>query len=65
MKKEYIAPSVEMVNLDNESLLYTASPGIGGDYDPDMPIDAKPGVFDEDIEWDTKPVNVWSEEEED
>ncbi len=41
MKKEYIAPSVKMVNLGNESLLYTASSGIGGDYEPGMPIDAK------------------------
>lgn len=43
MKKKYIAPKAEIVNVLNESLLETASPGVGGDYNPDEPIGAKRG----------------------
>ena len=65
MKKDYIAPSVVMVCSHGENLLYTASPGIGGDYEDDMPIDAKIGIFDDSDEWELpKPVDLWSEDEE-
>lgn len=30
-----------MVSLNNESLLYTASPGADGNYDPTQPIESK------------------------
>ena len=32
MKKEYIAPQVEIVKTNGRPVLYTASPGVGSDY---------------------------------
>ena len=49
-KKQYIQPKIEVVRLKLEKLMITASPGVGGDYDPTLPIDAKPGFFDEEEE---------------
>ena len=43
MKKIYIAPQIEIVMSNGRPVLYTASPGIGSGYDPNLPIDAKKG----------------------
>lgn len=40
-KKEYVQPLTEFATLQAEKLLIIASPGIGSDYNPDDPIDAK------------------------
>lgn len=44
--KEYTTPLTNINILAIENLMITASPGIGGDYDPDIPIGAKPTTFD-------------------
>ena len=50
-KKEYIAPSIELVLLSGENLMVTASPGVDGDYDSTKPIDSKPApAFEEEDE---------------
>ena len=50
-KKEYIAPSIELVLLSGENLMVTASPGVDGDYDSTKPIDSKPApAFEEEGE---------------
>lgn len=50
-KKEYIAPSIELVLLSGENLMVTASPGVDGDYDPTKPIESKPApAFEEEDE---------------
>ena len=41
MKKTYIAPQIEVVSPDMKPVMFTTSPGVGGDYDPNDPIDAK------------------------
>ncbi len=48
MKKLYIAPHTMQVKLALESIMITASPGVGGDYDPSGPIDAKSNTFFDD-----------------
>ena len=42
------------------NLMITASPGIGGDYDPDMPIDAKDFVFEDDEEEFPVKFSLWN-----
>lgn len=49
-KKQYIQPKAELIRLKPESMMITASPGVGGTYDPSQPIDAKSGFFDEEEE---------------
>ncbi len=44
--KEYTTPLTNINILAIENLMITASPGIGGDYDPSTPIGAKPTTFD-------------------
>lgn len=51
-KKQYIKPLTESLKIRLTNLMITASPGVGGDYDPEMPIDAKSNFFDEDDEED-------------
>ena len=34
MKRIYESPELQQIDLLSESLLITASPGVGGDYDP-------------------------------
>ena len=43
MKKTYIAPQIEVVSPATKPVMFTTSPGVGGDYDPNDPIDAKKG----------------------
>lgn len=40
MKRIYESPELQQIDLLSESLLITASPGVGGDYDPNDPIGA-------------------------
>ena len=40
-KKKYIAPAIEIVRMSTENIMLIASPGVGGDYDPTQPIEAK------------------------
>lgn len=47
MKKKYITPSAAKIDYKIDSLLVTASPGVGGDYDPNEPMDVK--KFDDEL----------------
>ena len=38
MKRIYESPELQQIDLLSESLLITASPGVGGDYNPTEPI---------------------------
>ena len=44
--KEYTTPLTNINILAIENLMMTASPGVGGDYDPSTPVGAKPTTFD-------------------
>ena len=49
MKRIYESPELQQIDLLSESLLITASPGVGGDYDPNDPIGApRQEFFDEE-----------------
>lgn len=66
MKKDYVKPETWMAAALSESLLIVASPGIGGDYEDDDPIDAKKNIWDNSI-WDDDLQNrkaIWDEERE-
>ena len=63
-KKQYIQPNAEIVRFKQESLTITASPGVGGEYNPSQPIESKRGFFDEEDEtsessWSRQ--NIWEE----
>ena len=38
MKKEYINPEIEVVELQITQQIMAGSPGLGGEYDPSKPI---------------------------
>lgn len=40
-KKIYLQPITELTSARTDQVMIVASPGIGGEYDPDIPIDAK------------------------
>lgn len=40
-KKLYVTPETEKVWMAVEKLMITASPGVDGDYDPNLPIESK------------------------
>lgn len=63
-KKQYIQPKAEIVCFKQESLMITASPGVGGNYDPSQPIEAKPSFFDEEDEASESLRNRWNTWEE-
>ena len=44
-KKVYVTPKTKKNRLAIENLMITASPGVGGDYDPTLPIDSKEFEF--------------------
>ncbi len=52
MKRIYESPELQQIDLLSESLLITASPGVGGDYDPNDPIGAPRQEFHDDEEMD-------------
>ena len=43
VKKEYIAPQIEIVSPCHKPVMFTTSPGVGGDYNDSDDIDAKRG----------------------
>ena len=47
-KKVYVAPKTKKNRLAVENLMLTASPGIGGDYDPNDEIGSKEFDFFEE-----------------
>ena len=47
-KKVYVTPKTEKNYLAIENLMITASPGVGGEYDPSNPIDSKEFEFFEE-----------------
>lgn len=60
-KRQYIKPLVEKMKFNLTNFMITASPGIGGDFDPDIPIDAKDVIFDEDENLELpKGFSVWN-----
>ena len=59
-KKQYVKPLAEKMKFKLANLMITASPGIGGDYDPDMPIDAKDIVFEDDEEELPVKFSLWN-----
>lgn len=59
-KKQYVKPLAEKMKFKLANLMITASPGIGGDYDPDMPIDAKDFVFEDDEEELPVKFSLWN-----
>ena len=38
MKKEYINPEIEVVELQITQQIMAGSPGLGGEYDPSKPV---------------------------
>ena len=61
-KKKYVAPAIEIVRMSTENIMLTASPGVGGDYDPTQPIGAKQnGFFEEDAADEWPNYSPWGE----
>lgn len=50
-KQEYISPKTVLIKVITETTMITASPGVGGSYDPNKPIDAKETLFDDDTDY--------------
>lgn len=44
-KKVYVTPKTKKNRLAVENLMITASPGVGGEYNPSNPIDSKEFEF--------------------
>lgn len=60
--KKYITPAIKVVRMNSESIMLTASPGVGGDYDPNLGIDAKEnGAFEEETDDDFPNHGSWGE----
>lgn len=63
-KKQYIAPKITSITWSAESLMITASPGVGGGYNPGEEIGSrKQGPFEENSGsniWD-KQNSLWEE----
>lgn len=55
-------PVAVPIKLVNEDVMLTASPGVGGDYDPSQGIDAKKNnFFDEELNGKWPSYNLWDE----
>ena len=55
-------PVAMPIKLINEDVMLTASPGVGGDYDPSQGIDAKKNnFFDEELNGKWPSYNLWDE----
>jgi len=62
MGKVYMKPVAVPIKLINEDVMLTASPGVGGDYDPSQGIDAKKNnFFDEELNGKWPSYNLWDE----
>ena len=60
-KKIYVQPLTEQTVVNADKIMIVASPGIGGDYDPDIPIDAKGNDFLEDENALFRNRNLWDD----
>ena len=61
-KKKYIIPVTEAVRMKNEHIMLTASPGVGGNYDPNEEIGAKEKkMFDEETANEWSKHSVWED----
>ena len=61
-KKKYITPAIEVVRMSTENIMLTASPGVGGDYNPNLPIGAKQnGFFEEETADEWPNYSPWGE----
>ena len=54
-EKKYITPTTEVVHMTTENIMITASPGVGGNYNPSEEIGAKKNDFFEEG------YNFWDE----
>jgi len=60
--KKYITPAIKVVRMNSENIMLTASPGVGGGYDPGLGIDAKEnGAFEEETDDDFPNHGSWGE----
>lgn len=50
-KQNYSAPEITISYVIMDQLLITASPGVGGDYDPNEEIGSKEFDFEEEDEY--------------
>ncbi len=61
-KKKYITPAIEVVGMTTENIMITASPGVGGSYDPDQEIEAKKNnVFEDETDDEWPSYSAWDE----
>ena len=61
-KKIYLQPITELTSTRTDQVMIVASPGIGGDYDPDAPIDAKEVTGLDDEFWElSSRRNLWDD----
>ena len=61
-KKKYITPAIEVVGMTTENIMITASPGVGGSYDPGQEIEAKKNnVFEDETADEWPSYSVWDE----
>ena len=60
--KKYITPAIKVVRMNSENIMLTASPGVGGDYDPNEEIGAKKnGFFEEEAANEWPSYSAWGE----
>ena len=61
-KKKYITPAIEVVGMTTENIMITASPGVGGSYDPSKEIEAKKNnVFEDETADEWPSYSAWDE----
>ncbi|MFC2581905.1 hypothetical protein [Segatella oris] len=61
-KKKYITPAIEVVGMTTENIMITASPGVGGSYDPGKEIEAKKNnVFEDETADEWPSYSAWDE----
>lgn len=65
-KKLYVTPETEKVWMAVEKLMITASPGVDGDYDPNLPIESKRFNFfdkeeDNNVETGFQRYSFWND----
>ena len=61
-KKKYITPAIEVVGMTTENIMITASPGVGGSYDPGTEIEAKKNnVFEDETADEWPSYSAWDE----
>ena len=61
-KKKYITPAIEVVGMTTENIMITASPGVGGSYDPGQEIEAKKNnVFEDETADEWPSYRAWDE----